>query len=642
VPKKNAKPPLSKTHPKLAKEACGWDPKEFTFGSAKKLNWRCPKKHIYEASINSRTNRKSGCPYCSNQRVLSGYNDLQKKYPKHAKFANKFNPKTTLYASNNVQKWICPLGHSWDEKVNWFIKRSPLCKTCAGLKLLSGFNDLKTKHPAIAAEAIGWNPAKVLPNDQNKYNWQCQNKHKWPASPSNRTRRKTGCPFCKKGNFLSGFNDLLTTHPDLAKEAYGWDPKKINKGSNLDLDWKCIKGHIFKAVVVKRTSRGDGCPYCSNHKLLVGFNDLRTVFPEIADEAFGWDPKQFKYTDSIKVLTWSCAPSRHIWDSTILVRTENKRGCPICNPSNSQNARPNLLDSHPKLAGEAVGWDPKFYSAGSSIKKNWICNLGHIYEAAIFSRAQLGTGCSVCGSKKLLKGFNDLQTKFPDIANEAYGWDPSTVFPTVNKIKEWKCQIGHIYKDSPNHRTLRGNGCPYCSGHKVLVGFNDLLSTQPLLATEAYGWDPKTVTAGSNVRKKWRCSEGHTWNAIVSSRKKSGCPSCTKYGFDPNLDSFLYFIGQSDLQMLQIGITNYLEDRLKVHQLGGWEVFEIRGPMDGHLAQQWETAILRMLKAKGADLANSKKAGKFEGYSEAWSKSTFPVESIKELMRLTEEFEEVN
>ena len=69
-------------------------------------------------------------------------------------------------------------------------------------------------------------------------------------------------------------------------------------------------------------------------------------------------------------------------------------------------------------------------------------------------------------------------------------------------------------------------------------------------------------------------------------------------------------------------------------------MLEVRGPMDGLLTQQWETAILRMLKAKGADLSNSTVAGKFEGYSEAWSKSTFPVKSIKELMRLTEEFEE--
>jgi len=91
--------------------------------------------------------------------------------------------------------------------------------------------------------------------------------------------------------------------------------------------------------------------------------------------------------------------------------------------------------------------------------------------------------------------------------------------------------------------------------------------------------------------------------------------------------------------MFQIGITNNPDRRLSQHKKLGWEPIELRGPMDGHLTQQWETAILRMLKAKGADLSNSKIAGKFDGYSEAWSKSTFEVSSIKELMRLTEEFE---
>jgi hypothetical protein len=92
--------------------------------------------------------------------------------------------------------------------------------------------------------------------------------------------------------------------------------------------------------------------------------------------------------------------------------------------------------------------------------------------------------------------------------------------------------------------------------------------------------------------------------------------------------------------MFQIGITNFPDKRLSTHRKLGWELLELRGPMDGHLAQQWETAILRMLKAKGADLSNAEIAGKFDGYSEAWSKSTFEVKSIKELMQLTEEFED--
>ena len=99
-------------------------------------------------------------------------------------------------------------------------------------------------------------------------------------------------------------------------------------------------------------------------------------------------------------------------------------------------------------------------------------------------------------------------------------------------------------------------------------------------------------------------------------------------------------IENSELNMLQIGISNSPQTRLAKHIKKGWKIIEISEMMVGQLALDNETAILRMLKAKGADLSNSKIAGKFDGYSEAWSKSTFEVKSIKELMRLTKEFEE--
>ena len=92
--------------------------------------------------------------------------------------------------------------------------------------------------------------------------------------------------------------------------------------------------------------------------------------------------------------------------------------------------------------------------------------------------------------------------------------------------------------------------------------------------------------------------------------------------------------------MYQVGITNFPDQRINSHKKLGWKVIELRGPMDGLIAREWETSILRMLKFNKADLSNSKIAGKFDGYSEAWSKSTFEAKSIKELMRLTEEFEE--
>jgi hypothetical protein len=91
--------------------------------------------------------------------------------------------------------------------------------------------------------------------------------------------------------------------------------------------------------------------------------------------------------------------------------------------------------------------------------------------------------------------------------------------------------------------------------------------------------------------------------------------------------------------MFQIGITNFPEDRLGRHKRAGWEVIELRGPMDGHLTQKLETSCLHSLEKRGAILGHKAGIAKFDGYSEAWSKGTFEARFIRELKRLTEEFE---
>jgi len=89
----------------------------------------------------------------------------------------------------------------------------------------------------------------------------------------------------------------------------------------------------------------------------------------------------------------------------------------------------------------------------------------------------------------------------PDLASEAHGWNPET-FVNVSSFVEWKCLQSHIYTSRIFDRK-RGRGCPYCSGKKVLAGFNDLLTTNPEVATEAHGWDPSKVTKGSSKKVKW-------------------------------------------------------------------------------------------------------------------------------------------
>jgi hypothetical protein len=433
---------------------------------------------------------------------------------------------------------------------------------------------------------------------------------------------------------------LSVTHPELAKEADGWDPALVILGSVKKLSWKCSKNHIFLSSPNMRTANKNGCPYCSGRRPFVGESDLGTTHPHLAKEALDWNPQEVT-AGSHSMKRWICSKG-HIWEALVKSRALRGDGCPICSGTKVLQGYNDLLTTNPVIALEAHGWNPQEVSAGSSKKLNWKCKLGHIYVARVADRAGKNSQCPFCTKFKVLSGFNDLLTTHPEIAKEADDWDPSKVMAGDNRKKSWRCARGHNWMAQPNGRTGRGDGCPYCAGRLPVVGETDLQTTHPVVAGEAAGWDPRSVTRGSNRKLKWKCTNGHFWNATVGHRtsSQSNCPSCAIGGFDPNRDGYLYFLSHLDWEMFQVGITNFPNERINKHKKLGWELLELRGPMDGHLTQQWETAILRMLKAKGADLSNAKIAGKFDGYSEAWSKSTFEAKSIKELMRLTEEFEE--
>ena len=44
------------------------------------------------------------------------------------------------------------------------------------------------------------------------------------------------------------------------------------------------------------------------------------------------------------------------------------------------------------------------------------------------------------------------------------------------------------------------------------------------------------------------------------------------------------------------------------------------GPLDGHITQTWETEMLRALKRHGAVIGPIEIAGKFDGFSETWTR----------------------
>ena len=42
------------------------------------------------------------------------------------------------------------------------------------------------------------------------------------------------------------------------------------------------------------------------------------------------------------------------------------------------------------------------------------------------------------------------------------------------------------------------------------------------------GYDPTTITLGSEKKVWWKCSKGHEWQATIDGRSKgNGCPYCS-------------------------------------------------------------------------------------------------------------------
>jgi hypothetical protein len=490
-------------------------------------------------------------------------------------------------------------------------------------------HSLAITFPELAAQADGWDPTQVTPGSGRKVQWRCAKGHVWTASIVNRSRGH-GCPVCSNRILVRGINDLATLRPDLAAQADGWDPSSEILGAAKRKRWRCIHGHTWDATLNKRVSGGQGCPYCAGQKVFAGFNDFATKNPHLVNEVDGWDPTTVN-ANSGRSQKWRC-PQGHPYETSPDLRTRENAGCPYCSSQKLLPGFNDLASKNPSVALMADGWDPTTVFEKSDKKRMWKCARGHSYSMQVKHMA-LGSGCPICLNDRIVPGINDLATTHPDIASQAFGWDPTTVPYGTTRSFNWKCDLGHVWPATVSSRTHMESGCGVCANRIVLVGFNDLQTVNPELASQALGWNPQTVTISSGVKRKWKCDQGHTWSTSPAQRSQGrGCPSCATSGFDPNQPGFLYFIDHFELHMFQIGITNFPEDRLDRHARRGWEVIELRGPMDGHLTQQLETSCLHALEKRGALLGHKAGIDKFDGYSEAWMRSSLNVTSIKEIL----------
>lgn len=215
---------------------------QVSFGSNKKLKWKCSKGHEWFAVVNSRTAYKTGCPYC------------------HDANRGEINTKSKLSEKNSLKAWCLNNG-------------------LFGEQLMSEWTGICTDENHYNIDQISFGSHK-------KFKWKCSKGHEWFTTVNHRTSQKIGCSHCFNTNRgeiaakakLSNGNSLKTWclnnssfGEQLKSEWTGecddgkhYEMNEVARASRKKFKWTCSKGHEWYAKVGNRTSHKSGCPYCNN------------------------------------------------------------------------------------------------------------------------------------------------------------------------------------------------------------------------------------------------------------------------------------------------------------------------------------------------------------------------------------------
>ncbi len=113
-------------------------PENCSPSSNRKVWWRCPLGHTYQAAVGARTVNGSDCPYCAGKKVLVGFNDLASVAPTvaaswHPTLNGTLTPQDVTTGSRRKVWWLCPEGHVWKAVVySRARKQKTGCPVCAG------------------------------------------------------------------------------------------------------------------------------------------------------------------------------------------------------------------------------------------------------------------------------------------------------------------------------------------------------------------------------------------------------------------------------------------------------------------------------------------------------------------------------
>lgn len=408
---------------------------------------------------------------------LSDYPELIKEI--HPTLNKKNLDPYSISAGSGVVRiwWICKEMHSWESVVRTRVKGSG-CPYCAGVKCLSGWNDLGTTHPEIARffnkSKNSISVSEITISHENKLWWICDHGHEFLSTA--KSLLKTRCPVCISFGIL---------HPSLAEE---WDvyrnkkehncnsrhpesPFDVRPGSNKKAYWTCKQcDHSWLASITNRV-KGRGCPKCRRTNMSKNFRKGKAQKSPLGSVQHLVDRWDYELNDPVDLNTISSeTPDKYYFK---------------CKKGHSLLHSVRDLKKHPDRCRECrisfiytkdldkelncVLRDAEISRFPSSKKQDWKCiKCGHLFKDRLSSlesrMRRYGLACPCCSGCTLVPGKNDLKNRYPEIWITLKHKDNNPIDPRSKEKLEWVCKdnYDHVYSISV-YRRVQGYGCKICS-----------------------------------------------------------------------------------------------------------------------------------------------------------------------------------
>jgi DNA-directed RNA polymerase subunit RPC12/RpoP len=555
-----------KTESKLSKE---WSEKntrpinDFYSKSTYTAIWKCLCcKGEYKSKIRDRTIKKKGCPYCSKRKVLKGYNSLIDTRPdltsewsiENKRPISDFMENSTYFA---CWKCTCCKGE-YKALVRDRVSKNHCCPYCSNRKALKGFNSLVDMRPDLISEWSIENKrsmSEFLENSTYQALWKCGRcNYDYQAPINKRVSHKNICPKCLDKQFSS---ELTSTEKQKIKLIAEWSHKNEYSidfypwSSNFLAQWKCSKCKgVFDSPIRDRIRNLGNCPYCSQKKILPGYNSLDVSNPELACE---WSDDNNQSMTSFmnrskNLVIWNCSKCGGKYRARICDRISEFENCPYCLNIKVLVGYNSLEDIRPDLISE---WSDKNdnkmneFLESSSHSAIWKCSTCNgEYRLGIRNRLNQRVSCPYCLNVKALPGYNSLEDTNPTLIGE---WSRNNrkkineFLASSSEIAIWKCKnCNGEYALRIHERVSKNQTCPYCLKRKVLKGYNSFADTHPELMNE---WDfinnsiiinPYIISGNYRNNVWWICKTNQSHKYLMSpktrilfhQRKREPCKLC--------------------------------------------------------------------------------------------------------------------